>query len=267
MHPIERLRYVARAGRADQASLVHETAGSLAAMGLDPAEAVTACRRVVQRHPFAGALWTLCNRTLTAVDPRTATVAYLDEIDADPTAGHVETTVADDATVVVVGWPEVAAGGLARRGDVRVLVIDTDGDGSQLVRRLLRLEIDAEEVPAAGIAAAVVEADVVVLDAHAAGPTGVVAAVGSHAAAAVAHHLGRPVLVCVGAGRALAPSVYDTVRARMGLDADPWHAPVEEVPAGLVAAVVGPTGRSGADALAARADAPVAPELLRALHW
>ena len=54
MHPIERLRYVARASGADQAMLVRETAGALAAFADDPAGLVTACRRIVVPPPGVG---------------------------------------------------------------------------------------------------------------------------------------------------------------------------------------------------------------------
>ncbi len=68
MHPIERLRYVARSSGAPQAVLVRETAAALGGLGFDPAGLVTACRRVLDRHPTSGPLWWLCSRVLTAVD-------------------------------------------------------------------------------------------------------------------------------------------------------------------------------------------------------
>ncbi|MEJ7583727.1 MAG: hypothetical protein WKF43_06455 [Acidimicrobiales bacterium] len=69
MHPIERLRFVARASGGDQALLVRETAGALAAFRHDPAGLVTACRRIVSRHPASAPLWWLCARVLTAPTP------------------------------------------------------------------------------------------------------------------------------------------------------------------------------------------------------
>ena len=69
MHPIERLRYVARSSGADQALLVRETAGALAGLGFDPPGLVTACRRILDRHLASGPLWWLCARVLTANDP------------------------------------------------------------------------------------------------------------------------------------------------------------------------------------------------------
>ena len=55
MHPIERLRYVARASGAPQGVLVQETATALASFGSDPQGLVTACRRIVWRQPTSGA--------------------------------------------------------------------------------------------------------------------------------------------------------------------------------------------------------------------
>ena len=61
VHPIEHLRYVARAQGADSASLVEETAMALGSLRFDPAGLVVACRRIVERHPFNGPLWWLCS--------------------------------------------------------------------------------------------------------------------------------------------------------------------------------------------------------------
>ena len=69
MHPIERLRYVARAGSVDQDVLVHETAGALAGLDFDPQGLVIACRRLVERHPASGPIWWLASKVLCAADP------------------------------------------------------------------------------------------------------------------------------------------------------------------------------------------------------
>ena len=83
MHPIERLRYVARAAGADAESLVRETAGALRGLGLDTAGLVVACRRIVERHPTCGPLWWLCARMLTSSDPMAAARAAVEEIECD----------------------------------------------------------------------------------------------------------------------------------------------------------------------------------------
>ena len=92
----------------------------------------------------------------------------------------------DDATVVIVGWPDVTAGALRRRGDIEVLIAEGGGDGHILARRLAEAGGDVTVIPDRGIGAAAVVADMVLIEALAAGPSGVLAAPGSHAAAAVA---------------------------------------------------------------------------------
>ena len=83
MHPIERLRYVARASGAEPHALTQEVAGSLARFAGDPAALVTACRRMVDRHPAIGPIWWLCARVLTAGDPADEAWRALDDLHAD----------------------------------------------------------------------------------------------------------------------------------------------------------------------------------------
>ena len=70
MHPIERLRYVARAVGADPSLLVRETAAALAdVMRVEPVGLVPACRRLIDRHLTVAPVWWLCARLLTAGRP------------------------------------------------------------------------------------------------------------------------------------------------------------------------------------------------------
>src|SRR5437763_1604052 len=57
MHPIERLRMVARAGREDSTVLAREAASALASLGGQPAALVTACRRLGDRQPPCAPVW------------------------------------------------------------------------------------------------------------------------------------------------------------------------------------------------------------------
>ncbi len=266
MHPIERLRYVARAGGADQATLVAETASSLAALGVDPAGMVTACRRVVQRHPTAGALWTMCAHALTAVDGMAAAYQFADEVNGDRSAVHLVDELPDEAGVVLVGWTDLAPSALPRRGDLEVFVLDTDHTAGSLVSRLQAADVDAIEVPLLGLGAAAAEADVVVIEAEFAGPTGAVCAAGSRAAAAVARSAGHEVWLVAGAGRVMPGRVWETVLSRVTLDA-PWESDLEVVPADLIDRLVRSDGFGETSCLAIQPDGPVAPELLTNLSW
>ena len=263
MHPIERLRFVARASGVDHGLLVRETAGALASLGFDPAGLVTACRRVLDRHPTSGPLWWLATRVLTAHEPTREAWRCADEIDEDRTALELVYALPQDARVCVLGWPELVGEALARRGDLEVLVVDVLGEGRGLVRRLQRADVDAVEVPPAGLGAAAASADVVLLEASALGADGAVAVAGSHAAAAVGAHAEVPVWVVAGVGRALPEGTWRALVARLDAD-EPWEADDELVPLDLLTGVVGPSGVADAAAVLAEAAQLVeAPELFR----
>lgn len=265
MHPIERLRYVARASGADQGPLVREAAGALAHFRDDPQGLVTASRRVLGRQPTSGALWWLCARALCADDPMREAWAVAEEIDDDPTARELAHALPDDSTVCVLGWPELVGSALVRRGDVEALVVDTLSEGSGLVRRLLHADSDAVDVPLAGLGAAAADADLVLLEASAVGPDAFVGVAGSRAAAAVARTADVPVWMVTGVGRLLPSRMWEALVRLIDRD-EPWERDDELVPLSLVDRVVGPSGPEPvADALR-RIDCPVVPELLRALE-
>jgi len=265
MHPIELLRHVARAEGAGPSALTRDAAWALAGLGDDPAGLVTSCRRLVDRHPSVGPMWWLAARVLTASDQVGEARAAARELDEDPTARLLAASLPENATVVIVGWPELAAEAIHARGDVSVLVVEGGGEASGLCRRLRQDGFDAEDVAAAGLAAAVATADLVLLEAAALGPDGFVATTGSHAAAAVAHHAGLPVLVVAGVGRPLPPPLWTALLRRLeAAVAPPWCRLHEVVPLSLVTQVDGPGGvRTGGDMAAS--DCPLAPELIRPL--
>ncbi len=264
MHPIERLRYVARASGADQSLLVRETGGALASLGMDPAGLVTACRRIVDRHVVSGPLWWLCARVLTAGDPIAEAWRAAEEIGDDPTSDELAAALPDEATVCLLGWPELASEALVRRGDCLALVVDTLGEGGGLVRRLRRSDAEAEEVPSSGLGAAVAASDVVLLEASAVGPDGFVAVAGSRAAAAVAKTAGIPVWLVAGVGRVMAAPMWRALAARFQEESgDPWEEDDEVVPIDLVDRLCGPRGVEAVTESLRRTASPVAPELFR----
>src|SRR3954467_5062016 len=105
MHPIERLRYVARASGVPQRVIVQETASALSSFGSDPQGLVTACRRIVSRQPTSGPLLWFAARVLTAGDPRAEIWEAAGEVQADPTAAELAHILPQDASVTVLGWP------------------------------------------------------------------------------------------------------------------------------------------------------------------
>jgi hypothetical protein len=261
VHPMERLRYVARADGAGVSSLVEAAARALAGLGDDYAGLVTGCRQMVDRHPSVGPMWWLTSRMLCGERPRDEAWAVVEALEADATARELAAALPQDAVTVVLGWPELTVGALHRRGDLRVRVVDALGEGAALAGVLAEAGLDAVEVPEAGVGAAVADSDLVVIEALAMGPDALIAAPGSRAAAAVARHGGLPVWAVAGEGRLLPDRLWRALLARLDGTGDPWDADEELVPLDLVDAVAGPWGVvTPADALA-RTDCPIAAEL------
>lgn len=247
MHPIERLRYVARASGGDQRLLVRETAGAIRGLRLEPAGLVVACRRIVERHPTSGPLWWFCSSLLTAADPFEISGRLAADVENDPTPDHLFDLLPDDATVCIAGWPDLIGDAVMRRGDIRVLAVDSDGEGTSFVRRLQRNDVDAEVVPAHGVAAAVTAADLVLVEALACGASEVLAATTSRAMASVAYCSEVPVWLVAGHGRRLPDTVFSTILERVADVRVPWEAEAEPVPAALMTQVIGPAGASQID--------------------
>jgi hypothetical protein len=261
MHPMERLRMVARASGEDPGLVAQEAAAALAGCADDPRALVMACRRLVDRQAAAGPVWWLAAQVVAAADPESAAWRSARALRDDPTPAVVAAALPEDARITVLGWPEQVTDTLRRRGDASVLVVDSLGDGSPLVAALERSGGEALLVPEAGIGAAVAASDLLLLDASAVGPGGLLAVAGSRAAAAVAYTEQIPVWVVAGVGRVLPERLWAAMVDAVTGVADPWDADWEFVPLALATTVFGPDGPlAPADALA-RADCPDAPEL------
>ncbi|MBV8162094.1 MAG: hypothetical protein JO265_14325 [Acidimicrobiia bacterium] len=263
MHPIERLRMVARAAGEGPALVAQEAAGALVAFGDDPAGLVTACRRLVDRQPTSGPIWWLAARVLCASEPTDAAWRAVEQLQDDRTPEQLSAALPDGAVVTVVGLGDHTAEALVRRGDLEVLLVDNDAVDPYAIRRLQRADTVLDAVPSSGVAAAVAASDLVVFEASALGPGGLVAPAGSRAAAAVAHHAELPVWAVGGVGRVLPARLWQALAARLAEDDEPWLAAEEVVPADLVDFVVGPEGVRPVLQATSTPTCPVAPELLK----
>ncbi|MEM7273417.1 MAG: hypothetical protein AAF547_10090 [Actinomycetota bacterium] len=265
MHPIEQLRYVARASGADAGLLVQEAASALSVFGNDPGAMLTACRRLLTRQPGIGPLWWMCARMVTAADARTEARAVIEDLRSDRTGRELAAALPDGATVAIAGWPDLTVEALPRRGDIRVLVVDVEGQGHSVVRRLERHEMDVEDVDPAKLAGVVEESDLVIVEAAAVGEAAALVDVCAVPLAATARALGRQTWLVAGAGRHLLEPYWQAVVERT---ADPdrpaFLAPWEVLSLGLVDRLVTADG----PLLTAEMDGPempFAPELLVAL--
>ena len=246
--------------------LVRETAGALRGLGFDPAGLVVACRRIVERHPNSGPMWWLCASVLAAPDPYRCAYELADDLESDPTPDVLVDALPDNATICVVGWPDLIGDALLRRGDSTVLAIDSDDDGigsTSFVRRLQRADVDAEIVPATGLAAAVLASDVVVVEALAASESNLLATSGSRALASVAYCAEVPVWAVVGRGRCLPEPLFEAMGQRPTDLREPWEAPAEVVPLALTHWVARPGGVLATTDAVLTPECPMSYELLR----
>jgi translation initiation factor 2B subunit (eIF-2B alpha/beta/delta family) len=265
MHPIEHLRYVARAEGADPAVVAREAGEALVQMARsEPGLVLPSAKALIDRHPTAAPVWWLAARMLREDDPVQAGRRAMEELDEDQTPARVADALPDGATVVVLGWPDVISEGLRMRGDVEVLVVESKGEGYQFARRLQDRDCQAELVVESGVGSAAMVADLVLLECLAAGPGGIVAVPGSLAAAAVAAHRRLPVWAVAGAGRVLPAELWDALTKRLDESGrEPWDRNVDVVPAGLIDQVIDAQGAHPVAEGLASSTCPPAPELFR----
>jgi len=264
MHPIERLRWVARSPEGDVSLVAAEAADALASFAEDPAALVTASRRLIERRPEAAPLWWLASRVLCALEPSLEAITASADLERDRTPVALAGDLPGGA-VAIVGWPDQAAAALRMRGRMgggeaatdRVLVVPSGKEGWGCADWLQSHGVDARLVRAGQVAAAGRRCVLALLEATAVGPDTFVAATGSAALAAAAREAHRPVWLVAGVGRVLPGPLYDALLRRIGDDPA-----FEVVPLAAVDDVAGPGGPVPRAQLR-RPACPVAAELLR----
>ncbi len=227
MHPIERLRAVARAREVDQALLAREAAAVLGAFAGDPLGLVTSCRRLLDRHPAAGTLWWSFARLLDAGDVRAEAQAVRHDLEDSPATTALSLDLPERAVVAVIpdaaGGSELAYGLTAWRDD---LVIAHDPGALHLDRPEPRM---------------------LLVEAGAAGPETFLAPEGTEDEIAAARDAGVGVWLVIDVGRRLPKALFEALvrRSPPGCDV---------VPISAAERVVEPR----------HIGCPVVPELLRA---
>lgn len=231
---------MARAVEAPDDSVLREAAISLARFADDQPALVTACRRLVDRHPANGPVWWLAASMLTSIDPVDTARTCVQRSDADATLADVSAALPDDATVSVLGWPPRLADALAPRGDLDVRVIDVEGDGPGFVHLLDDLDVQATDVDVIGMGGAVATSDLVLLEASAIGPEVAVSPSGSWPMAALARTASVPVWLVGGVGRVVGASTWPALFGRLvGGAVAPWEGDVDRLPLDLVDRIFG----------------------------
>ena len=137
---------------------------------------------------------------------------------------------------------------------------DAFDQGAAFVRRLDRADVVAEVVEAGGVSAAVLAADVVLVEALAASISEILAAPGSRAAASVGYCSEVPVWAVLGRGRCLPDA---SMAQRVADVRVPWLAEADVVPLGLASHIVDETGLAFVEEAVLAPECPLAQELLR----
>jgi hypothetical protein len=227
VHPIERLRAVARAREVDQALLARESAAVLGAFGDDLPGLVTSCRRLLDRHPSAGVLWWTFARLLEAGDVRAEAQAVRRDLEGSPAVTALSLDLPERAVVAVLpdvaGGSELAPALCGWRDD---LVVAHDPGALHLDRP---------------------EPRVLLVEAGAAGPDGFLAGEGAQDEVAAAREAGVAVWLVIDVGRRLPRPLFDALVRRSPRGC-------EVVPISVAERVVEPR----------HVGCPVAPELMRA---
>lgn len=238
MHPIERLRYVARAGVVPVEPLVRESAAALSSFADDPKGLLTSCRRLLDRRRDCGPLVWLAARMLTAMDPRTEARRVVGDLDADPTGQVLEDgldALPSGSSILAVGELGAFADALHDRPDLRSLEPDDP--------------------------AAAATADLVLMTSDCVGPSQALVVAETVWVAEAARGWGTPVWMIAGAGRMLPQRMWDPLSDRHQPD-DPTMRDLALLDLDrFVTQVVTPSGLRTPTEAARESDCPVVPEL------
>ncbi|MBX7159232.1 MAG: hypothetical protein K1X95_02990 [Acidimicrobiia bacterium] len=105
MHPIERIRALARASWLDPKSIAIEATEAIgdAYVWMDEPAAVAVARRLLAWHPYCGPLWWACGEVLNAVDPAQASRDVVRCLLDDTTGLALDVALPEGARPLVVG--------------------------------------------------------------------------------------------------------------------------------------------------------------------
>ena len=181
---------------------------------------------------------------LAAAEPFEKARELSDLMDADETTNHLVDALPADATVCIVGWNPTALEAIAKRGDCRVIIVDSFGTGDAAVNALERLDIDVQGVTLEHAAMAVQMSDVVIIDALGCGGTEVLSVGGSHAVASLAYCNNLPAWTVTRLGTRLPVELWNAMKSANRDSNAPWRSEVDVIPRQLLGRFIGPTGIS-----------------------
>jgi hypothetical protein len=260
MHPIERLRWIARAHGEAPTALATEAAWTISELALDePPALVTACRRLLESHVTVGPLWWVAATLLVAPDPDEAARRAVGELCSDPTAELLAEALRQrfvgQAALVVACPADTVREALGSLPAAVVRVVGTSPGLGGEVRGFARLVEEASGWEFDEAREAVNGAAVVLLETLAAAPRGVLIAAEAMALVQAARAERIPVWAVAGVGRVLNDQLLGEMLRRAGAE-------VGLVEPGALDGLAGPGGLENPGEALARSGCPSAPELL-----
>ncbi len=260
MHPIERLRWIARERDEAPATLAVEAAWAISELALEePPAVVTACRRLVESHVTIGPLWWVAATVLVASHPDQAARRAVGELVSDPTAellaAGLGARLARDAPIVVASPAETVLEACSQMPFAVVRVVGSSQRLRAVVRRFAASVSQASGFEFDEAGQAVQGAAVVLVEALAAGSRGVLVPTAAAALARTAHGASVPLWGVAGVGRVLHDQLLGELMRRAGDDA-------ELMEPGAFDLVAGPSGLESPGRALSRAACPPAPELV-----
>ncbi|MGH9171518.1 MAG: hypothetical protein ACRD0Z_11695 [Acidimicrobiales bacterium] len=217
MHPIERLRFIARADGEPASLLAIEAAYTLADLtSYEPNAVLTACRRLLDKHPACGPLWWVAARSVGAGDPPAAARQAAAELCSDATSDRLAEVIRASfagGETYALGTPcEVAIEALQRSRAGTAHVIGS----AQSVRRAARSAAASGIEDLVGYLSgeedeALEGAGVVIVEALAAGASACVLTPESADLVAAAGRGTMPVWLVAGVGRVLPEVLFQAV--------------------------------------------------------
>jgi hypothetical protein len=224
MHPIERLRFIARAEDEPAASLATEAAYTLADLShYEPNAVLTACRRLLDKHPECGPLWWVGSQLVGAADPFEVARRAAGDLCSDPTPDRLAEMLRASFTggeAFVVGRPaDLSVQALRRGRQCRLRLVGSSWALRRAVRGAAFEGVDDvtgytpgdEDEALAGAA-------VVLIEPLGVGTSNCLLTPESAGLVATAREVGAPLWLVCGVGRALPESLFEALANRTGTD-------------------------------------------------
>jgi hypothetical protein len=262
MHPIERLRWIARTDDEPAASLASEAAWTLADLAdEEPTALLTACRRLLDRHPSVGPLWWVCACLLGSPDdPLAAGHRASAELCSDPTpaalAKQLRRSFTSGDVIALTSPLELCRPAVETSGRYGVRVVGSRSELSRVVRKLAAAGGDVTAWSSGEEDEALEGASVLIVEVLAAGGGCAILTREASAALEAAERRRVDSWAVIGVGRALPEPLLSAAAERSGDS-------VEAVDLETFSSAVGPEGPGNAVAVAAACSCPPGTELLR----